>query len=307
MAANLPGSQEGAVSFRCASLPRKSARDGRPLNAMTVDVEDYFHVQAFADVIDRKDWDGLPTRVESNTSRMLDLFAEKGATATFFVLGWVAERFPALVRRIADAGHEIGSHSYAHQRIFTQTPDEFREDVRRAKCVIEDAAGNAVRGYRAPTFSLNADTWWAYDVLGEEGYVYSSSIYPVARDNYGMPDAPRTPFMPTKSETMVEIPMSTVRYGQRNLPASGGGFFRLLPYGVSRHALKRVNRAEGSSIFYCHPWEIDPGQPRVSGATLKSRMRHYTNLGAMERRISRLLDDFAWGRMDEVFLGNAGR
>lgn len=307
MSANLPDSQDGAARFRSANLPPQHGSDGRPLNAMTVDVEDYFHVQAFAGIIDRKDWDSLPTRVESNTSRMLDLFAQKRATATFFVLGWVAERFPALLRRIADGGHEIACHSYGHRQIFTQTREEFRDDVRRAKCVIEDAAGKAVRGYRAPTFSLNTQTWWAYDVLGEEGYAYSSSIYPVARDNYGMPDAPRTAFMPTDSGPMIEIPMSTVRYGQRNLPASGGGFFRLLPYGVSRHALKRVNRAEGPSIFYCHPWEIDPGQPRVSGASLKSRVRHYTNLGAMERRISRLLDDFAWGRMDEVFLGNAGR
>ena len=300
-------SAHGGANFRSAGLAGKSAADGRPLNAMTVDVEDYFHVQAFADVIQRKDWDSLPTRVESNTSRMLDLFAEKRVTATFFVLGWVAERFPALVRRMAEGGHEVASHSYGHQRIFTQTREEFRADVRRAKCLIEDAAGKRVCGYRAPTFSLNAETWWAYDVLGEEGYSYSSSIYPVARDNYGMPNAPRTPFVPSESAPMVEIPMSTVRYGQRNFPASGGGFFRLLPYGVSRHALKRVNRSEGASIFYCHPWEIDPEQPRVPGASLKSRVRHYTNLSAMERRIGRLLDDFAWGRMDEVFLGHAGR
>jgi polysaccharide deacetylase family protein (PEP-CTERM system associated) len=306
MSAKSPASFGGAAGFRSAGLSGKSAADGRPLNAMTVDVEDYFHVQAFADVIQRKDWDSLPTRVESNTSRMLDLFAQKRVTATFFVLGWVAERFPALVRRMAEAGHEVASHSYAHQRIFTQTRDAFRADIRRAKSVIEDAAGKKVRGYRAPTFSLNPETWWAYDVLGEEGYSYSSSIYPVARDNYGMPDAPRTPFVPSESAPMVEIPMSTVRYGQRNFPASGGGFFRLLPYGVSRHALQRVNRAEGASIFYCHPWEIDPEQPRVPGASLKSRVRHYTNLSAMEHRIARLLDDFAWGRMDEVFLGHAG-
>jgi len=307
MSANLHGSLNMPEAFRLADTAPKSITAGRTLNAMTVDVEDYFHVQAFANIIDPKDWDSLPSRVESNTSRMLDLFAEKKATATFFVLGWVAERFPALVRRMADGGHEIASHSYGHQRIFTQTPAQFREDVRKAKGLIEDAAGKQVRGYRAPTFSLNTKTWWAYDVLGEEGYSYSSSIYPVARDNYGMPDAPRTPFLPTDAGSMIEIPMSTVRYGQRNLPASGGGFFRLLPYGVSRHALARVNRAEGPSIFYCHPWEIDPEQPRVAGANLKSRVRHYLNLSAMERRISRLLDDFAWGRMDEVFLGNAGR
>jgi len=300
MSAKASAARDGAANFRSAGLSGKNAADGRPLNAMTVDVEDYFHVQAFADVIQREDWDSLPTRVESNTSRMLDLFAEKRVTATFFVLGWVAERFPALVRRLAENGHEVASHSYGHQRIFTQTRDEFRADVRRAKGLIEDAAGKKVRGYRAPTFSLNADTWWAYDVLGEEGYSYSSSIYPVARDNYGMPNAPRTPFVPSESAPMVEIPMSTVRYGQRNFPASGGGFFRLLPYGVSRHALKRVNRSEGASIFYCHPWEIDPEQPRIKNLSASQKFRHYRNLDQTEKRLRRLVDDFEFTTVREV-------
>ena len=276
------------------------------VNAMTVDVEDYFHVRAFHNVLRRDSWETLPTRVEGNTSRMLDLFARKGAKGTFFVLGWVAERYPDLVRRIAAGGHEVASHGYGHQNIDTQTRDEFRADVRRAKQLLEDISGKAVRGYRAPTFSIGPSTWWAYDVLAEEGYVYSSSIYPIVHDLYGVPDAPRTPFQPS-SAPIIEIPMTTVRYGKRNFPASGGGYFRLLPYGLSRRAYAHVNRNEGAPcIFYCHPWEIDPGQPRVTGASFKSRLRHYTNLGAMERRISRLLDDFAWGRMDDVFLETAG-
>ena len=277
------------------------------LNAMTVDVEDYFHVRAFHNVLARDSWESLPTRVEDNTSRMLDLFARKRAKGTFFVLGWVAERYPEIVRRIASGGHEVASHGYAHQNIDTQSQDEFRADVRRAKHLLEDITGAEVGGYRAPTFSIGPKTWWAYDILAEEGYVYSSSIYPIAHDLYGMPDAPRSPFRPT-SGPIVEIPMTTVRYGKRNFPASGGGYFRLLPYGLSRRAYSHVNRNEGAPcIFYCHPWEIDPGQPRVTGASFKSRLRHYTNLGAMERRISWLLEDFAWGRMDEVFSEIPGR
>jgi len=272
----------------------------RVLNAMTVDVEDYFQVRAFAGVLDRGSWDSLPARVEANTNRMLEIFADRGAKATFFILGWVAERFPKIVRRMADSGHEIASHGYAHQNIDTQTQAEFRDDIKRANALLEDIGGTAVRGYRAPTFSIGPKTWWAYDILAEEGHAYSSSIYPIAHDLYGMPNAPRTPFQPAAAP-LLEIPMTTVRYGTRNFPASGGGYFRLLPYGFSRHALSRVNREGAPCIFYCHPWEIDPGQPRINGASLKSRLRHYTNLGLMERKISRLLGDFAWGRMDEVF------
>jgi polysaccharide deacetylase family protein (PEP-CTERM system associated) len=271
-------------------------------NAMTVDVEDYFHVKAFAHVLNRGEWDSLPARVEGNTDRVLGLFAKTGVRATFFVLGWVGERYPGIVRRIAAAGHEIASHGYMHQDIGSQTRDEFRSDIRRSKAVLEDLSGTAVRGYRAPTFSIGRKTWWAYDILSEEGYRYSSSVYPVAHDLYGVPDAPRTPFRPLETD-FLEIPLTTVRFGKRNYPASGGGYFRLLPYAVSRWALTRVNRDEGApGIFYCHPWEIDPGQPRVTGAGLKSRVRHYTNLGAMQGRIARLLNDFSWGRMDEVFL-----
>ena len=304
----LGSGEAGSVTLRRADACAASggAPAGPVVNAMTVDVEDYFHVRAFHNVLARDSWESLPTRVERNTGRMLDLFADKGAKGTFFVLGWVAERYPQIVRRIASAGHEIASHGYGHQNIDTQSRDEFRADVRRAKQLLEDISGRPVRGYRAPTFSIGPKTWWAYDVLAEENHVYSSSIYPIAHDLYGMPDAPRTPFHPT-SGPIVEVPMTTVRYGKRNFPASGGGYFRLLPYGLSRRAYTHVNRNEGAPcIFYCHPWEIDPGQPRVAGASFKSRLRHYTNLGAMERRISRLLDDFAWGRMDEVFSEIAG-
>ena len=293
------------ANSRPAAEARPAAK--RLVNAMTVDVEDYFHVRAFANVLNRETWGLLPSRVEANTDRMLDLFAEKRVCATFFILGWVAERFPQLVRRMARVGHEIASHGYTHQNIDTQTRGEFRDDIRRSKTLLEDIAGTKVRGYRAPTFSIGPKTWWAYEVLAEEGYVYSSSIYPIAHDLYGMPDAPRVPFRPS-SAAFVEIPMTTMRFGKRNFPASGGGYFRLLPYGLSRNAYARINRKEGvPCIFYCHPWEIDPDQPRVSGASFKSRLRHYTNLGLMEGRISRLLDDFAWGRMDEIFLKTAGR
>jgi polysaccharide deacetylase family protein (PEP-CTERM system associated) len=272
------------------------------VNAMTVDVEDYFHVRAFSKILDPNEWGSMPSRVEANTDRVLDLFARKNVLATFFILGWVAERHPSLVRRIVSAGHEIASHGYGHQGIDCQTTEQFRGDVRHAKAVLEDISQQRVRGYRAPTFSVSAKTWWAYEILAEEGYAYSSSLYPIAHDLYGMPDAPRTPFRPTAG-LLLEIPLTTVRVFNRNYPASGGGFFRLLPYTISRCLIAHVNRRDGNPcIFYWHPWEIDPGQPRVAGSSLRSRLRHYTNLGAMARRIGFLLDDFSWGRMDNVFL-----
>jgi len=272
------------------------------VNAMTVDVEDYFHVRAFANVLDRGAWEHLPSRVEANTDRVLGLFAEKDIRATFFVLGWVAERHPAIVRRIAAGGHEIASHGYGHQGIDGQTMEQFRADVRRTKHLLEDIGQRRVRGYRAPTFSVSTKTWWAYEVLAEEGYTYSSSIYPIAHDLYGMPNAPRLPFRPT-AEALLEIPMTTLRLFHRNFPASGGGYFRLLPYGISRRAIEYLNRDEHlPCVFYWHPWEIDPDQPRVAHSGLRSRVRHYTNLSRMQRRIARLLGDFAWGRMDDVFL-----
>lgn len=276
--------------------------DRGPVNAMTVDVEDYFQVQAFADNISRDDWEALPCRVERNTDEVLALFADAGVTGTFFTLGWVAERYPSMVRRIVDGGHELASHGMAHFRADSQTPEVFREDVRRAKHLLEDVGGVAVSGYRAATFSIGPKNLWAFDALAEEGYAYSSSIYPIVHDTYGMPDAPRTAFRPGTGD-FLEIPMTTMHMGGRNLPCSGGGYFRLLPYAVSRWQLRRVNRVDGmSGIFYFHPWEIDPDQPRQTGISAKSRFRHYVNLGRMKGRLARLLRDFQWDRMDRVFL-----
>jgi polysaccharide deacetylase family protein (PEP-CTERM system associated) len=273
----------------------------RVVNAMTVDVEDYFQVQAFADVIARDDWDAMPRRVERNTDRLLEIFAATGVKATFFTLGWVAERHPDLIRRIVAGGHELASHGYSHRRADEQTPDEFRADVTRTKAILEDAGGSEVRGYRAATFSIGSRNLWAFEVLAETGYAYSSSVFPIAHDLYGMPQASRTPFRDARSGLM-EIPLTTVRCLGRNLPCSGGGYFRLLPYALSRWAMRRVNRVEQAPcVFYMHPWEIDPDQPRQHRASRKSRLRHYTNLGATEGRLKRLLGDFAWGRMDQAF------
>lgn len=272
-----------------------------PANAMTVDVEDYFQVQAFAGVIDRAGWDTLPCRVEANTDRILQQFDAAGVAATFFTLGWVADRYPGVVRRIVAAGHELASHGYGHARADSQTPGEFREDVRRARGVLQDLGGVPVRGYRAPTFSIGPRNPWAFDVLAEEGHAYSSSVFPVRHDLYGAPDAPRFPHRPMDG-SLVEIPMTTVRLGGRNLPCAGGGWFRLMPYPLFRALLRRFNRVEGApGVFYFHPWEIDPSQPRVSAAPWLSRFRHRVNLASMQGQLDRLLRDFAWDRMDRVF------
>ncbi len=271
------------------------------VNAMTIDVEDFFQVQAFAGRVSRDEWDSFPSRVERNTGRALDIYAETGAKATFFTLGWVARRFPGLIRRIVDEGHELASHGWAHHLVTDQTADEFRDDIRRTKALLEDLGGAPVTGFRAATFSIGRGNLWAYDVLAEEGYLYSSSVYPIAHDLYGMPEAPRFPFRPTAAPVL-EIPLTTVRLGGRNLPCSGGGYFRLLPYAVSRGAFRRVNRADGRPcIFYYHPWELDPDQPRVGGLSAKSRFRHYHNLHRMEGRLRSLLAQFRWDRMDRVF------
>lgn len=271
-------------------------------NAMSIDVEDYFQVSAFAGTVRREDWDSLPARVERNTERLLDILDETGAKATFFTLGWVAERYPGLVRRIVADGHELASHGYAHVRVGEQSPDDFRADVGRTKALLEDTAGAAVIGYRAASFSIGADTPWAHAVLAEEGYRYSSSIYPIAHDHYGMADAPRFAFSPRGVDALTELPLTTVRVGGRNLPCAGGGYFRLLPYGYFRWALRRVNRVDGRPcIFYLHPWEIDPDQPRQGGLPLKARFRHYVNLSRMERRLRAALADFAWDRVDRAF------
>jgi polysaccharide deacetylase family protein (PEP-CTERM system associated) len=279
-----------------SALPAVAA----PVNALTVDVEDYFQVSALAPVIDRASWDGRECRVERNVDRLLELFAQRGARATFFTLGWVAERYPRLVQRIVAGGHELASHGYGHLRATEQSRDDFREDVIRAKGLLEALAGQQVLGYRAPSFSIGHANPWAFDVLLESGYRYSSSVYPVHHDHYGMPDAPRFPYAARPG--LLEIPITTARVFGRNVPAGGGGYFRLAPYALSRWALRRVNTLdERPAIFYFHPWEIDPEQPRVPGTSLKTRFRHYLNLDKTESRLGRLLHDFRWGRVDEVF------
>jgi polysaccharide deacetylase family protein (PEP-CTERM system associated) len=269
-------------------------------NAMTVDVEDYFQVQALSHCIPRSSWDSLPSRVEANVETILEMFEVAGIRATFFTLGWVAARHPVLIRRIVAGGHEVASHGWDHTRADALEPAEFRADVGRARRTLEDAAGAGVQGYRAPTFSIGRQNFWAFAVLESEGYRYSSSINPIRHDLYGMPDAPRTPFQPDGGQ-LWEIPMTTVRLAGRNLPCSGGGFFRLLPYAVYRAGLRRLNRREGASgIFYFHPWEIDPDQPRIRGCGARSRIRHYANLDRMKPKLVQLLRDFAWDRMDRI-------
>ncbi|RMG31556.1 MAG: DUF3473 domain-containing protein [Gammaproteobacteria bacterium] len=275
---------------------------GRIVNAMTVDVEDYFHVAAFESCLAPADWDRMQPRVVANTRRILALFEARGVRATFFVLGWVAERFPRLVREIHAAGHEIACHGYLHRRATTQTAEEFRADVRRARDLLEDLTGHPVLGYRAPTYSIDAvRTPWAYGILAELGFRYSSSLYPVRHDLYGRPDAPRHPF-PVADGALVEIPISTLRLGGRNLPCGGGGYFRLLPWFYSRLAVQHINGRERRPYnFYFHPWEIDPGQPRLERAPWKSRLRHYTNLARMEGKLCRLLALGTWRPMREVY------
>jgi polysaccharide deacetylase family protein (PEP-CTERM system associated) len=272
-----------------------------PRNAMTVDVEDWFQVQAFARTISRDRWESLDRRVEANTDRVLECFARHGVQATFFTLGWVAERHPALIRRIVAGGHELASHGHGHELVHEIGPDAFRADIRRAKAALEDAGGVRIQGYRAPTFSIGPRTPWAYAVLAEEGHSYSSSVFPVKHDNYGAPDAPRTPHRP-HPDGVLELPMTTVRAAGRNLPCSGGGWFRLVPYPVFRMGLRRVNQRDHQpGIFYFHPWEVDPDQPRVADAPRLSRFRHYTGLATMLPRLETLLRDFPWTRMDDTF------
>ena len=273
-------------------------------NAMTIDVEDYFQVSAFAPVIDRDSWAGRECRVERNVERILALLARENVHATFFTLGWIAERYPQVVRDIVAGGHELASHGYGHLRASDQTREEFRDDITRSKALLEDIGGQQVLGYRAPSFSIGTANLWALDVLQEAGYRYSSSIYPIQHDHYGMPDAPRFAFYPNGPDGLLEIPITTVQVMQRKLPAGGGGYFRLLPYALSRWMMERVNQVDQqSAIFYFHPWEIDPGQPRPAGASMKSRFRHYVNLDRMEGRIAQLTRDFKWDRMDRIFLG----
>lgn len=272
------------------------------VNAMTVDVEDYFQVSAFEPHVDKSSWETFPRRVEPSVERILQLFDSRSVKATFFTLGWVAERHPQMIRRIVDEGHELASHGWEHTRVSAQAPEQFREDISRTRKVLEDIGGQTVKGYRAASYSIGPDETWAWEELAEAGYVYSSSIVPISHDHYGMPEAPRFAFKAAGGR-LLEIPVTTLPLPGRNINCGGGGWFRLFPYGFSRWALNKVNQEEKQSgIFYFHPWEIDPDQPRPEGLGLKTRFRHYLNLDRMHERLERLLTDFHWGRMDHIFL-----
>jgi polysaccharide deacetylase family protein (PEP-CTERM system associated) len=271
-------------------------------NALTIDVEDYFQVSAFASRIDRDMWERLPGRVERRVEAILGILDQYQVRATFFALGWVADRYPSLIRSIVSCGHELASHGYAHERATLQSRETFLDDVIRAKRVLEDISGAVIKGYRAPSFSIGAQNLWTHDCLREAGYSYSSSVYPIRHDHYGMPDAPRFAFYPGAREDLLEVPVTTVRMLGRNFPAGGGGYFRLLPYGVSRWAIQHVNDHDHQAcIFYFHPWEIDTAQPRVGGIGVKTRFRHYLNIARMEQRVRALCADFRWDRVDRVF------
>lgn len=272
-------------------------------NALTIDVEDYFQVSAFAPHIPRSEWATRECRVERNVDLILAMLDEHDAKATFFTLGWIAERYPNIVREIISNGHEIASHGYGHERATDQTPDSFFADVNVAKLILEDLSGTEIKGYRAPSFSIGEKNPWAFECLERAGYRYSSSIYPIRHDHYGMPDAPRHAHLVGK---LLEIPATTLRFFSRNWPASGGGYFRLMPYGLSRWMIEHINRVDQMpAVFYFHPWEIDVGQPRISGIGAKTRFRHYLNIHRMEQRLHRLFSDFSWSRMDQLFLDKA--
>jgi polysaccharide deacetylase family protein (PEP-CTERM system associated) len=288
------------IALMCPAAANSVSAD--VVNAMTVDVEDYFQVSAFETHVEKAQWHTLPRRVEANTLRILDLFAENQVRGTFFTLGWVAERYPELVKRIVSAGHEIASHGWEHVRVSTQTPLEFRRDIERTRKLLQDLSGEPVLGYRAASYSIGASESWAWEQLAQAGYRYSSSIVPIRHDHYGIPDAPRFAF-DTADGRLLEIPITTVPVVGRNINCGGGGWFRLFPYPISRWALARVNSVEGQAgIFYFHPWEIDPQQPRPEGLGMRTRFRHYLNLDRTLSRLQRLLQDFRWGRMDEIFL-----
>lgn len=274
--------------------------DKSKTNAFTVDVEDYFQVAAFDQYIERSTWESRECRVEGNVERILSLLSKHDAKATFFTLGWIAERFPNMVRKIVLEGHEIASHGYGHQKATLQTPDEVRADLLRAKGILQDITGQAIVGYRAPSFSIGKDNLWVHQILAETGHEYSSSVYPVHHDHYGMPEANR--FACEAQGGILEIPLTTIQLLSRNIPAAGGGYFRLFPYSLSRWMIDRVNQKDGqAAIFYCHPWEIDPEQPKIKQASTKSRFRHYVNMHRMENRLDQLLQDFKWDRVDNVF------
>ncbi|MDF0489472.1 DUF3473 domain-containing protein [Sphingomonas sp. H39-1-10] len=271
-------------------------------HALSVDVEEWFQVGAFERVIDKADWDSRESRVEYNTDAVLALFAESGVKATFFTLGWVAARHPALIRRIVAAGHELASHGWAHQRVFTMQPEVFRADIDRARKALEDAGGVRITGYRAPSFSIDARTPWAHPILADAGYAYSSSVAPLRHDHYGWPEAPRYAFQPVAGSPLIEVPVTVATFGKRRI-ATGGGFFRLFPAALTSHAVRQVSAEGQPAVFYFHPWEIDPDQPRIAAAPIRSRLRHYSRLGAMAGKLRGLIRRHPWDRMDAVVAG----
>jgi polysaccharide deacetylase family protein (PEP-CTERM system associated) len=294
--------------LNAVTLPLRAEQDSAIVNGLSVDVEDWFQVGAFESVIERDDWSSLIDRVDRNVREILDLFDAAEVSATFFALGWVARRHGGLMREIVARGHELASHGWDHGRVFRMERKAFAEDISRARKVLEDAAGTAILGYRAPSFSIDRRTPWAFLELAEQGYMYSSSVAPVSHDHYGWAEAPRFAFRPLPGSPLVELPVTTAMFAGKRLAAGGGGFFRVIPYGFTRWAIRQVNAREGRpAIFYFHPWEIDPGQPRVAGAPLKSRLRHYTNLDKMAGKLRQLVGEFAWGRMDVLAHREAAR
>ena len=294
--------------MNAVTQPFPAEQGGAIVNGLSVDVEDWFQVGAFESVIERDDWNSLADRVERNVHAILDMFDEAQVKATFFALGWVAQRHGGLMHEIVVRGHELASHGWDHGRVFRMERKAFAEDIARARKVLEDAAGVRVVGYRAPSFSIDRRTPWAFMELAEQGYAYSSSVAPIGHDHYGWPDAPRFAFRPLPWSELVELPVTTAMFAGKRLAAGGGGFFRVIPYAFTRWAIRQVNGREGRpAIFYFHPWEIDPGQPRVAGAPLKSRLRHYANLEKMAGKLRQLVHQFAWGRMDLLAHREAAR
>jgi polysaccharide deacetylase family protein (PEP-CTERM system associated) len=294
------GEVRGAAVAPELGYEHVQARGDDTLNALSCDVEDYFQVGAFERVVSPGRWTEFECRIPRNVDRTLQLFSDAGVKGTFFTLGWVAEHHPEVVRRIAAEGHEVASHGMRHVRVFTQRPEQFRDDATRAKKLLEDVSGQAVRGYRAASWSIDDRTPWAHSVLRDAGYEYSSSVYPIVHDHYGMPSASRQPYW-VSGVDLLEIPATTVRFAARNWPAAGGGYFRLLPLKLSLWLIRRVNEEKLPAVFYFHPWELDPDQPRIKGASAKARFRHYLNLRAFESRLAVLLRAFRWDRMDRVF------
>lgn len=291
------------MDFQDRQKPAANQGRNSVVHALSIDVEDYFHVAALSRVIAPADWDTMPSRVEANTDRLLELFERTGHKATFFVLGWVAERHPALVRRLHEAGHEVASHGYSHQLVYTQTPEVFREETLRSKAILEDIIQSPVTGYRAASYSITRDSLWALDILAECGFTWDSSIFPIRHDRYGIPDSPREPYsIRTQAGHVIrEFPLTTARLFGLAIPAAGGGYFRQFPYALFRYLFRQASGGDRPQMFYLHPWEIDPGQPRFDNASWLSRFRHYTNLDRCEERLERLLGDFRFGTVSDSY------